>query len=124
MSEQSDDIVKPIKRGRGRPKKIIENIEPVESKPKGRPKLAPELKKKPKPRKPRNSPNPTGRPKKYSDGMRKKEDGTYDFKEYYTSNKAYLQTKIECSCGSTVARQFLNNHKKTDKHIRKIELIK
>jgi len=121
MSEYSEElIVEPVipKRGRGRPRKIKpEPEEPVVPKKRGRPCLPPELRKPPKPRKPRNSPNPSGRPKKYSVcSVAKKEDGTYDYKDYYRQNKEYLTCKIKCDCGAMVARQFLNNHKKTPKH--------
>lgn len=112
------------KRGRGRPRKIREEpVEPQEPKKRGRPKLPPELRKPPKPRKPRNSPNPSGRPKKYSDGLKKKDDGTYDFKKYYADNKEYLIEKIKCDCGCMVGRNFMSAHKKNKKHIQIMKIL-
>jgi hypothetical protein len=121
MEEQN---IETIKRGRGRPRKIVEEpiepIEPIEAKKRGRPPLPPDQRKPPKPRKPRNSPNPTGRPRKYSTGIKKNENG-YDYKQYYLENKKYLLTKINCDCGSRVARHFMNRHKKLPIHIRNLE---
>ena len=48
-------------------------------------------------------------------------------KEYYINNKEYIlarrKTKVKCDCGSEVAKKSLWGHKKTTKHINKMNLL-
>jgi len=44
-------------------------------------------------------------------------------KKYYEQNKADLKKKITCICGCVVAKQQLNRHKQTSKHIKLMEKV-
>jgi len=53
----------------------------------------------------------------------KKFSDYYKDPEFKKRHDEYVSTKIQCQCGQYVARYNMSKHRKTNKHIKKINFI-